>query len=85
MKINPWIKHPRAAATITKTDSDYQLLTTNGIRKPTITRITSFPDEMMFTGPYSVQWERIGNSVPPLFMHAIAEHVRREILDAENA
>lgn len=48
-------------------------------------RITSFPDEMMFTGPYSVQWERIGNSVPPLFMHAIAEHVRREILDAENA
>ena len=25
-------------------------------------------------------WERIGNSVPPLFMKAIAEHIKNEIL-----
>jgi len=80
MKINPWIKHPRAAATITKTDSDYQLLTTNGIRKPTITEaalLTSFPSAFQWRAD---GWARIGNSVPPLFMRAIAGHLRERIL-----
>ena len=43
-------------------------------------RLHSFPDKMHFVGKYDVQWARIGNSVPPLFMRAIAQHIQREIL-----
>jgi len=42
----------------------------------------SFPREFMFVGGLAVRKQRIGNSVPPLFMRAIAGHVRREILRA---
>jgi DNA (cytosine-5)-methyltransferase 1 len=35
---------------------------------------------MQFMGKYSEQWARIGNSVPPLFMRAIAQHLRERIL-----
>ena len=44
-------------------------------------RIASYPDEWITKGDYSAQWACIGNSVPPLFMRAIAGHVRREMLD----
>lgn len=40
----------------------------------------SFPHSYRFTGRQQEQWERIGNSVPPLFMKAIATHIRKEIL-----
>lgn len=43
-------------------------------------RICSFPDDFILTGSYAQQWERLGNSVPPLMMRAIAEAVRDEIL-----
>lgn len=80
MKINPWIKYPRAAATVTKTDSDYQFLTTSGIRKPILREVAllgSFPSHYQWG---KEAWARIGNSVPPLFMRAIAKHIRNEIL-----
>jgi DNA (cytosine-5)-methyltransferase 1 len=83
MKINPWIRHPRAAATITKTDSDYQLLSDGGIRKPGISeiaRLASYPEGFLWRKD---AWARIGNSVPPLFMRAIARHVRETILEAD--
>jgi DNA (cytosine-5)-methyltransferase 1 len=38
-------------------------------------RIGSFPDQFKFIGSFREQWNRIGNSVPPLFMKAIAEHI----------
>lgn len=41
----------------------------------------SFPDEFIMTGSFAQQWSRVGNSVPPLFMRAIAGHVRREVLN----
>ena len=44
-------------------------------------RIGSFPDNYQFIGGYKKTIERIGNSVPPLFMEAIARHVRTEILN----
>jgi DNA (cytosine-5)-methyltransferase 1 len=44
-------------------------------------RLGAFPDGFEFEGTYAEQWGQIGNSVPPLFMRAIAAHVRREILD----
>lgn len=42
-------------------------------------RIASFPDAYKFTN-WESSVERIGNSVPPLFMEAIARHIRQEIL-----
>ena len=39
-------------------------------------RFASFPDDFKFVGTWSDAVQRIGNSVPPLFMKAIAEHVR---------
>jgi DNA (cytosine-5)-methyltransferase 1 len=42
--------------------------------------IASYPDNFRFTS-YDAQWERIGNSVPPNLMRAIAEHIKREILE----
>ena len=44
-------------------------------------RLGSFPDDFRFT-TWNTAIERIGNSVPPNLMRAIAEHVRREILNA---
>jgi DNA (cytosine-5)-methyltransferase 1 len=43
-------------------------------------RIGSFPDSFCLTGKFDNQWERVGNSVPPLFMRAIAKHVQQTIL-----
>lgn len=44
-------------------------------------RLSSFPDSFVFT-----DWKnavlRMGNSVPPLFMRAIAQHIRANILEA---
>lgn len=43
-------------------------------------RLGSFPDEFRFTGARKDITERIGNSVPPLFMRAIARHIRDHLL-----
>lgn len=43
-------------------------------------RICAFPDDYILCGSYAQQWERLGNSVPPLMMKAIAEVIRDEIL-----
>jgi len=43
-------------------------------------RIGSFPDNFKFTG-WNAAIERIGNSVPPNLMRAIAEHIRCKILN----
>lgn len=44
-------------------------------------RLHSYPDKFKFTSSPHQNRARIGNSVPPLFMRAIAEHVRQTILD----
>jgi len=43
--------------------------------------IGAYPPAFRFAGTYQEQWGRIGNSVPPLFMQAIANHLRSAILD----
>ena len=45
-----------------------------------IKRLSSYPDDFKFFGKYEKIVARIGNSVPPLFMKAIAEHIKTEIL-----
>jgi DNA (cytosine-5)-methyltransferase 1 len=45
-----------------------------------LSRIGGFPNDFTFVGNSKVVHERIGNSVPPLFMRSIAKHIRSEIL-----
>jgi DNA (cytosine-5)-methyltransferase 1 len=47
---------------------------------PELKRLASFGDEFCMVGGYKEQWQRIGNSVPPNLMRAIAEHIKTEIL-----
>ena len=44
-------------------------------------RICAFPDDFVLTGTYAQQWERLGNSVPPVMMRCIAEIIRDKILE----
>lgn len=46
-----------------------------------MSRIGSYPDSFTFVGSYEKRLERIGNSVPPLFMRAIARHIQQTVLD----
>lgn len=39
-------------------------------------RLGSFPDQFILEGDIVERWARIGNSVPPLLMRAIARHIR---------
>lgn len=50
------------------------------IRVAEVKRIASFPDDYLFAGAVSDAFTRIGNSVPPLFMRSIAQHIREHIL-----
>jgi DNA (cytosine-5)-methyltransferase 1 len=43
-------------------------------------RICAFPDDFILTGTYAQQWERLGRSVPPVMMSAVAATIRDEIL-----
>lgn len=43
-------------------------------------RICSFPDDYKLSGSYQKQWERLGRSVPPLMMRAVAGALRDEVL-----
>ncbi len=55
------------------------------IRKLTIAEIkalASYPENFQFVGSYRARWARIGNSVPPLLMKAIAAHIRQTLLAA---
>lgn len=51
-------------------------------RRPRIdelSRIGSYPDRFKFIGDYGQKWERIGNSVPPLLMKAIATQIYHKL------
>ena len=43
-------------------------------------RICAFPDDFILCGTYAQQWERLGRSVPPVMMAAIASAIRDGIL-----
>jgi DNA (cytosine-5)-methyltransferase 1 len=45
-----------------------------------VKQICSFPQDFKLAGSYAQQWERLGNSVPPLMAFRVAEVVRDEIL-----
>lgn len=45
-------------------------------------RIGGIPDQFELIGTYSNKKQRIGNSVPPLFMRSIANNIRHAILES---
>jgi DNA (cytosine-5)-methyltransferase 1 len=45
--------------------------------------LMSFPPEFTFAGAKSLVAKRIGNAVAPMFMRAIAGHIRSELLEME--
>lgn len=47
---------------------------------PEVKRLCSFPDDFELKGTYGQQWERLGNSVPPVMMRAVAETIRDGVL-----
>jgi DNA (cytosine-5)-methyltransferase 1 len=49
---------------------------------PEFKRFGSFPDDFLFAGAFEEGIRQIGNSVPPLFMRAIARHIREKILSS---
>lgn len=46
-------------------------------------RFSAFPDDFDFGDDYTNAVERIGNTVPPLLMKAVAGHIRKTILEAK--
>jgi hypothetical protein len=62
--------------------------TTTGLIHPWVLRrltiaeikaLASFPEQFQIQGSYTEKWARIGNSVPPLFMKAIAENMHHRV------
>jgi DNA (cytosine-5)-methyltransferase 1 len=45
-----------------------------------VKRLCSFPDDFVLAGTYGQQWERLGNSVPPVMMRHVAEALRDRVL-----
>jgi DNA (cytosine-5)-methyltransferase 1 len=73
----------RAGYTIVKSEGNGGLYHPSECRMLALSefrRLASYPDNYGFTGARRDFQERIGNSVPPLFMEAIARHIRTEIL-----
>ena len=68
--------------TITKTPSARFVM--NGVeRLPTIEEVLilcSFPSDWKMTGSFVQKWARLGNAVMPKFMQAIAETIKKSIL-----
>jgi len=57
------------------------------VRRLTIAEIKAlapFSEQFQMRGSYKDKWARIGNSVPPLFMKALAENIRRNVFSHSN-
>jgi len=52
---------------------------------PEFKRFGSFPDGFAFAGSFDEGIRQVGNSVPPLFMRAIARHIRDNLLTTKPA
>lgn len=63
----------------------YRLVTKDGKRRKftvdELKAVCSFPPDYVVTGSYRQAWARLGNSVPPLMMRAVAETIRDRILN----
>ena len=70
----------KVAPTVTKASNLLHHVEPRFYTIPEIMRFASYPDDYRFIGSHASQWARIGNSVPPLLMKAIAIHINETIL-----
>lgn len=80
----------RPSTSITNNPSHYEIIPPNETKKrkfsiAELKRICGFPDDFILKGTYAQQWERLGNSVPPVMMKTVAEVIRDEILAGNKA
>jgi DNA (cytosine-5)-methyltransferase 1 len=78
-----FLQHHRPSSTLTKSEvpgSDLPWIDNQRIGDKRAQVIASFPLSMRFFGTWKDAVNRIGNSVPPLFMEAIARHIRQSVL-----
>ena len=61
-----------------KADDSYNTLSKMTIEE--LKKIQSFPVDYILDGSYNKQLERLGRSVPPLMMKAVAEHLYKTVL-----
>jgi DNA (cytosine-5)-methyltransferase 1 len=76
-------KYSSAPAPAVMAGRTVEMKTSTEKRKFTIAelkRICAFPDDFILCGSYAQQWERLGNSVPPVMMQAIAAEIRDRVL-----
>ena len=67
--------------TITKSGYGAQFIGNRIMQPDEAALLQSFPPNFKWIGTPMQQWERIGNSVPPNLMKAIALHIKENILD----
>lgn len=80
-----FLEHHKPSPTLTKSDvpgSDLPFAGHSRIGDKRAAVIASFPIQFYFIGLWTDAVNRIGNSVPPLFMRSIAAHIRECILHA---
>ena len=80
VKIDPASPAPTIPKIVSGTGGHMHWAEMRSLSMEEIRRLASFSDAYRQGGKFEEQYARIGNSVPPLFMRAIALHVRREIL-----
>lgn len=79
-------EQPSPTVTIGSPGNDLGVPSRLGRRKFTIAelkRICAFPDDFILTGSYAQQWERLGNSVPPVMMSHLAKVIAEQVLQHE--
>jgi len=70
----------RPSRTILKTPVTYHHSENRLLTREELKILSSYPLSFQFVGDLRAHYNRIGNSVPPLFMKAIAEHIKENIL-----
>lgn len=78
------LEHHKPAPTLTKSQvpgSDLPFAGSKRIGMKRAAIIASFPPLFCFCGNWKDAINRIGNSVPPLFMRSIARHIRKAVFD----
>ena len=70
--------------TITKTGYKQIFINNRCLEPDEAALLQSFPKNFKWVGAPNQQWERIGNSVPPNLMKAIALHIKNNILNKVN-
>lgn len=84
IRVHPDKLSPTILATQSRTGGLFHPTENRTLTIPELKRLHSFPDDFILTDSYDKQCERIGRSVPPLMIYAVAKTIREKILDRFN-